>query len=145
MRSTIVLILSSFLFLVGCGNDSVSDNNSVDENLEEVTYCDCRDLQFDQPYNNFYLEEPREGFTGLCENLYANGKVSLSKEFKKGKVHGDVITYYENGQINEKKSFDMNFQVGNHYKYDTEGNLISQWRYERGQLVETIYPKALPE
>jgi len=135
-----------FLFFVpvslfcACSGEPADSSDMEGEVGEEVTYCDCKELQFDQPYNNFYLEKPRDGFTGLCENLYSNGLPSLSKNFKKGKVHGKVISYYENGQIDEEKEFDMNFQVNDHFKYDESGNLIFHYRYERGKLIESVYP-----
>lgn len=101
--------------------------------------CDCDDLLFDQSYNNFYQEVPREGYTGSCEKYYGNGQLALLKHFTNGKVDGEMRSYYENGQLNEEKFFDMNFQQGDFRKYNEEGKLIFHARFERGNQIETIY------
>lgn len=140
MHHSFVIILFS-IFIIACGEAENEPQDPIVE--EEVTYCDCNELAFDLPYNNFYLTEPREGFTGLCENYYGNGNLSLSKNFYKGKVHGDFITYFENGQVHESKEFDMSFQTGDHYIYTENGSLIYHAKYKWGKQTEIVFQAKL--
>lgn len=140
MRYGFLILL--FGLLMGACNGSGNNPDGTAENgdTSEVDYCDCNELAYDQAYNNFYLEKPRDGFTGLCESYFRGGKqLSLSKNFKDGKVHGEMITYYENGNIEEKKNFDMNFQSGDYYRYAEDGHLVFHVLYERGKQVKTLY------
>ncbi|NOQ73024.1 MAG: hypothetical protein GQ574_13525 [Crocinitomix sp.] len=125
------------LFMAACsGPEDDSDDIVVDA---EISYCDCKELAFDLPYNNFYLNEPRKGFTGLCENFYSNGELSLSKNFYKGKVHGDFTTYYESGNVQETKEFDMSFQSGDHFIYTEDGTLLYHAKYKWGKQTEVVF------
>jgi antitoxin component YwqK of YwqJK toxin-antitoxin module len=130
-----------FILVVGLFGAMMACNNSEEANelAEDAgTNCDCNDLQYDPGYNNFYMEKPRDGYTGKCETFHANGQLALTKNFKGGKVHGDMISYYENGQINEKKTFDKNFQTGEGLKYSEDGTLIFKARYDYGREMEII-------
>lgn len=128
-----------FLTLINC------NGSSTDENQEVSKACDCDDLLFDQTYNNFYEEVPREGYTGKCEKYYANGQLALLKHFTKGKVDGEMRSYYENGQLNEEKFFAMNFQQGDFRKYNEQGKLVFHAKFERGNQIETIYLEGISE
>jgi len=103
-----------------------------------ITECDCKELSYDPSYNAFYLEKPKDGFTGICKTYYKNGQVELNKSLKDGKTHGTVLSYYENGQLKSSKEFDMNLQIGKHMAYSEDGSLIFYGKYERGKLVEKI-------
>ena len=138
MRYSITLAL--VCLLMNSCNDAGNVADDTLESNETISYCDCNELVFDQSYNNFYLTEPRDGYTGSCEVFYPNGNVSLSKTFNKGKIHGNLIEYYENGDIREKKLFDMNFQTGDHYVYGEDGELVFHAIYKRGKLIETVFP-----
>ena len=126
-----------FPLFVACNGTETPED--IVSNEKEVDYCDCNELAFDQPYNNFYLEEARKGFTGLCEIFYANGNLSLSKHFTKGKVDGEMNQYFEDGTLMEQKFFDMNFQTGDHFRYDQQGELIFHVVYDYGKQIKTIY------
>ena len=127
------------LALLACNNGSQDNGNGqANSDSEEIHACDCRDLIFDEAYNSFYLEEPRKGFTGNCEELFPNGQVSLSKNFNEGKIHGKMINYYENGAVREEQEFDMNFQTGDHIKYAEDGRVIFHAVYERGRQKEIL-------
>ncbi|MFT5823639.1 MAG: hypothetical protein ACI8ZM_004901 [Crocinitomix sp.] len=137
MRQLSMFFFISF-FMASCNSGTEDDSDEVV--IDETTnYCDCNDLAFDLPYNNFYLTVPREGFTGLCENFYSNGNVALSKNFYKGKVHGDFSTYYESGTIKETKEFDMSFQSGEHFMYAEDGTLRYHAKYKWGKQIEIIF------
>lgn len=129
------------ILIVACAEAEQPEELIVDE---EVNYCDCNELAFDLPYNNFYLTEPREGFTGLCETFYSNGSLSLSKNFKTGKVHGDMTNYYESGAVQEIKSFDVSFQSGDHFYYTEDGTLLHHSKYKWGKQTEIIFPSNKP-
>lgn len=124
-----------FLGLAGCqsgGGEDVAQE-------ESDTLCDCNELSYDQPYNNFYLTTGREGFTGICEIYFPSGLVSTRKNFKNGKLNGETNLFHENGQLAEKKFFDMNLQTGDYLMYDSTGTLIYHGKYERGKHVETVF------
>jgi hypothetical protein len=122
-----ILVGSLFGVMMACNNSE--ETNELTEGV--VTNCDCNDLQYDPGYNNFYMEKPREGYTGKCELFHANGQLALSKNFKDGKVDA-------NGQIDEKKTFDKNFQTGEGLKYSEGGTLIFKALYDYGREMEII-------
>lgn len=131
------LLIIPTVFLFACGGSDESGEVS-EADTSRTDYCDCNDLAFDQSYNTFYIDNPREGFTGLCESYHSNGQLHISKHFKQGKVHGEMITYYANGKVNEKMSFDMNLQTGDFYQYAEDGHLKFHARFERGRHIETF-------
>ncbi len=135
------LITFSFLVLVACtSNGSDPNMQSADETNAAIdsTYCDCTELIFDQPYNHFWRFEKRKGFTGTCEEFYANGQVKITKHFVEGKLHGKVISYYDNGLIEEEKEFDMNFQTGEQITYTKKGEVKFHALYNRGQQTRVL-------
>ena len=136
--SRLSLVGTFLFFFTGC-NEATPEEEITTEEIE-VTNCDCNDLAFDQRYNNFYLEKPRNGYTGSCEIYFGNGNLSTVKHFEKGKLHGEMITYHENGQVAERKSFDKNLQTGDYFIYTESGELVSHSKFERGRFVETIFP-----
>ena len=133
------LFILQLTLIFSCGGSNGSGGENENEEGNDLEVCDCNDLVFDQAYNNFYLEVPREGFTGKCETYYGNGNLAMSKHFKGGKVHGELIKYYENGEVKEKKEFDLSFQNGDHYIYSKTGELLFHARYERGKQKEIIF------
>ncbi|UKN01284.1 hypothetical protein K6119_16265 [Paracrocinitomix mangrovi] len=119
-------------------NDSENQTSDIDS-----THCDCHELTFDEPYNHFYRFERRVGYTGNCQEYYADGSVKLDKNFVDGKVHGKMISYHENGQIHEDQEFDMNFQVGERIIYTKSGKVKFHALYKRGQQTDVL--EAHPE
>lgn len=132
------LFLGLFMLFEGCQTNP----NAGDTVAESVSLCDCNELSYDQPYNNFYLTAPRDGFTGICEIYYPNGVVSTRKNFKNGKLHGETSLFHENGELAEQKLFDMNLQTGDYFMYDEAGELTYHGKYERGRHVETVFQLA---
>ncbi|MCG8575030.1 MAG: hypothetical protein MI810_09125 [Flavobacteriales bacterium] len=134
--------LSTLLFLTLVACSEASDNENVIEEPEvDENYCSCSELVFDEPYNRFYLTERKKPFTGVCEEYYDNGQLSLKKEFKDGKNHGMAVSYYENGQIKEQKEFDTNFQVGEQINYTPDGDITYHALYKRGKQTEILVIK----
>ena len=135
--------LAITLFLIGCGESKTKPESIIeDENTAiDSNYCICSELIFDEPYNHFYRFEKREGFTGYCEEFYLDGKLKMTKNFVDGKLHGKMILYYDNGQIEEEKQFDMNFQTGEQITYTRKGEVKFHALYERGKQVKVLVSK----
>lgn len=133
MKKTFILSCL-FLIIAACSESEQKTVATVDENGT----CDCNDLAYDQAYNNFYEDEPRDGYTGNCKEYYANGELKLDKNFKEGKVHGDFTTYHENGLVSSRKVFDGGFQTDEQVDYSETGQIVFHALYERGNQLEII-------
>jgi antitoxin component YwqK of YwqJK toxin-antitoxin module len=133
----IFYVLSLILIFTACSEQKPNANQ--DEIIEDNNgTCDCNDLAHDLSYNNFYLTEPREGYTGNCKDYYANGQIKLDKNFKNGKVHGVYKTYHENGQESSVRQFDNGFQTGEQIDYSPNGEITFHATYERGNQIEIL-------
>lgn len=137
--------MSKYLLLVGltgilfsCGGETEMSEKERTEETETQTYCDCSELFFDEPYNRFYLDDPKEPFTGKCEGFHPNGELALEKNFKEGKVHGKMITYFDNGLKKDEREFEDNFQVGEQITRNRRGEIVYHALYERGKLKEIL-------
>ncbi|MBK9191116.1 MAG: hypothetical protein IPM77_06125 [Crocinitomicaceae bacterium] len=131
-----IIFVLTILIFASCGSSVTADDTNTE--VIDSTYCECSELTFDQPYNHFWRFERRKGFTGVCEEFYPDGKLKMTKPFQEGKIHGKLIMYYDNGQIEDQKEFDMNFQVGEQFTYTKKGELKYHARYKRGTL-DTIF------
>lgn len=125
--------LGLILIIFSCGGNT--------DNQNEDTFCDCKELSFDQPYNSYYLDAPRDGYTGTCKELNSQGNVVLEKNFKKGKLHGKYVSYYGNGQVEELKTFDMNLQAEQGYHFSPTGDTLFHGVFRYGRLIKTIFPR----
>ena len=133
----VIGILFGFSLLISC--NSQQEEVVVEETpLEDPATCDCSEIYFDQPYNQFYYSERNKGYTGTCESFYANGQKKEHKSFVEGKVHGKHFLYYDNGQIEEEKEFDMNFQIGEQIIYSKKGEVIYHALYKRGVQTQLL-------
>ena len=129
------------VILASCSNDQTSSSEVDNKPIKEPELCDCNELGFDKDYNNFFWITPRNGYTGTCELYFPDGKIKLQKHFKGGKVHGKMTSYYQNGQIEDVKEFDTNFQVGEQKTYREDGILKYHALYERGNQTKIlVYP-----
>ena len=135
MKLFFPLVLFSILIFSCSGSteSSEEDINEIDSN-----YCECNELTFDEAYNHFYRFERREPFTGLCEELYTDSTLKMSKNFVEGKVNGKMITYHENGQVHEEQMFDMNFHEGERIIFTKSGQVMFHAVYKRGKQVKVI-------
>ena len=115
----VIGILFGFSLLISC--NSQQEEVVVEETpLEDPATCDCSEIYFDQPYNQFYYSEKEH------------------KSFVEGKVHGKHFLYYDNGQIEEEKEFDMNFQIGEQIIYSKKGEVIYHALYKRGVQTQLL-------
>jgi antitoxin component YwqK of YwqJK toxin-antitoxin module len=65
----------------------------------------------------------------------------MRKHFVKGKVHGKLTTYYEDGQLADEKEYDTNLQIGEQKSYTKDGVLKYHALYERGKQIKIlVYP-----
>ena len=131
-----LIISGVFILLLSCGGNPEESGTAVTE--EDPTFCECTELFFDEPYNRFYLEDRQKPFSGECQDLHPNGEKKLVKHFKNGKVHGKMITYYDNGQVEDEREFEDNFQVGERIQYNRKGEVTYHALYERGKVTEIL-------
>lgn len=147
---TLLFLTIPFLLLTSCGNTPKTDPEPAEDLTVQTpidsNYCNCDELTLDQPYNHFWRFERRIGYTGVCEEFYPDGKLKTTKNLVDGKLHGKVLTYYENGRMREEKEFDMNFQTGEHILYTNTGEVKFHALYKRGTQTQILVNKPdLPE
>jgi hypothetical protein len=123
--------------MAGC-NSAEPEPNTTSAVVIKKSECNCQDLFLDDLYSHFYLEDRTKPYTGHCTGLDENGILSIEKEYVKGKLHGTVIKYYENGNIKEETEFDINFQHGESKKYDESGQLIFHREYHKGEFKRNL-------
>ena len=68
-------------------------------------------------------------FTGKTE-----GQIQAS--FKDGKLHGEDVTYYENGQLWFKHNYVNGEKHGEHVTYFENGQIYYKGNYVNGKLVD---------
>lgn len=61
-------------------------------------------------------------------------KILLTEEYLDGVLHGEKITYYENGKVTEKANYVQGKLQGETIFYDNNGTLIKSLNYENGEL-----------
>lgn len=134
------IVFLLFIGLIGCADATNKKSEQIEKesvSLED-TLCDCKELIYDNGYNTYYMDKPKDGYTGVCQTYFKNGQVELRKNLLRGKTNGFVFTYYENGALKSLKEYDMNLQVGDHFAYSEDGRLIFFGKYNRGRLIQTI-------
>ncbi|GAA4270858.1 toxin-antitoxin system YwqK family antitoxin [Aquimarina gracilis] len=67
---------------------------------------------------------------------YHNGsnKVMMTEEYKLGKLNGQQLTYFENGQLTEKTSFVDGKRQGERVMYSEKGTVLKEFKYDNDQL-----------
>jgi antitoxin component YwqK of YwqJK toxin-antitoxin module len=133
MKSLYTLVLS--LILISC-QDSIIPSELVE--IEQPTECDCNELILDHKYNRFYLSDRKKPFTGECKIMYSNGQIKTERNYFEGKYHGDVIDYYDNGQIEMITEYNNHFINGFQKSYTINGELVRHQTFKRSQLIETV-------
>lgn len=106
--------------------------------IEQPTNCDCNDLILDDKYNRFYLTDKKKPFSGQCIVLYQNGNKKLERNYIEGKYHGDVIDYYDNGQIEMIREYKNHFINGFEKIYSKSGQLIKHTIYKQSTVMEVL-------
>jgi antitoxin component YwqK of YwqJK toxin-antitoxin module len=140
LRSNIqvVAIVSSIFFFIAC-----APTKEEAASTQEVSYCECQELFFDDDYNYFYLNDRTLPFTGKCQEKNANEVVLVEKNFEKGKLTGDYLEFYDSGVLKNEWHFLNNRQHGNQKLYDEFGKLSHHSIYHKGELdsiVFSVYP-----
>lgn len=128
------------IFVVSISSCSNEDSAEFDEKDADLNKCDCSELQLDESYNHFFLEDRTKGYTGMCEELNKKGIVVLVKNFEKGKVQGEVIKYYSSGSVKSILHYDKNLQHGFQYELSENGDTLIKASFNRG-VQDSIYYK----
>ena len=128
-------LLSIVIFLMSCSEGETQ--NAVIE-IEQPTECDCLELILDTKYNRFYLTDKKKPFTGVCTSIYQNGNMKMERHYVEGKYHGDVIDYYDNGQIEMIREYKNHFINGFEKTYTKGGDLLKHSIYKQSTLMEVV-------
>ncbi len=68
---------------------------------------------------------------------YKSGSIKLEAEHSGSNFkHGNVISYYENGQMKERGNYNWNRKNGTFTTFDIEGSIISQILYNFGDVIK---------
>ncbi|MBN2481507.1 MAG: toxin-antitoxin system YwqK family antitoxin [Bacteroidales bacterium] len=92
----------------------------------------------------FYTPQGLKPFSGVCKIYYTH--TDLVKEefrFKNGRLHGASYSYYPNGNLVWKGSYQNGMMSGKWQKWDDDGNLIVEVHYINDVLdgpYLTMYP-----
>ena len=117
-----VLLLSSSLLIVGCGENSVENVNDLQERGDK-----------------FYLPNSKEPYTGTVKSVYSDlGKGWANTEYsgsvKDGIWHGDYIRFCKNKQVEEKGEYEDGKKVGEWEYYHCNGQLSNKVTYKDGEM-----------
>ena len=119
---------SILYFLNQCQTKNESSN--ITENS-----CHCNDLVYDELYNYFFIEDRTSPYNGKCMEYFESGEVSLEKNFKDGKMHGDMLRFRKNGIRKSLVEFKFNFIDGKAIFYNLQGEDSIIHQYRRGKLI----------
>ncbi|MDH7447017.1 toxin-antitoxin system YwqK family antitoxin [Aquimarina sp. 2201CG14-23] len=61
-------------------------------------------------------------------------KIMMTEEYQSGKLHGEQLTYFENGQLTEKTTYINDKKEGKRVVYSEDGIIIKEFTYENDQL-----------
>jgi antitoxin component YwqK of YwqJK toxin-antitoxin module len=126
-----LILISAILWTIAC--NETADKASI--TIKNEAYCNCNDLIYDELYNHFYIDERNKPYTGICYERYESKKIKLTKEFKEGKLHGNMIRFKEDSTKISFVVFKKNFIHGKAIFYDSMGNDSIVQTYKRGALV----------
>ena len=121
------LMCFALLLLNSCGTDDAA-------NVEEK-FCDCEMLTLDNLQNHFYLDDPKEPYTGICKTFYSNGQIKQERQLVKGKNNGYFKNYSISGVLLEEGGFLDNRHHGRFKYYDDQGKLTLEIEYANGFAV----------
>ncbi|WP_346862339.1 toxin-antitoxin system YwqK family antitoxin [uncultured Draconibacterium sp.] len=74
-----------------------------------------------------------EKFTGTYLDFYSENVIKSEVKIKKGEKHGKTTIYFENGHVNEIRSYKHNLMHGKWVMYNEHGIKISIARYKNGK------------
>lgn len=99
-----------------------------------------------------FLDKDVQEPIGLLENFYLNGKLKTQRTYSAGRMIGEYLEYYENGQLDTYKLLDNSGQVEEerYYKEDGTDSVVENPEFPGGInamyrfLSENIrYPRSL--
>jgi antitoxin component YwqK of YwqJK toxin-antitoxin module len=128
------------LLALSCA-EVIDENPIAEVPVPEPTECGCDDLIMDAKYNWYYLNDRKIPFEGTCTNVNLDGVKMLERHYTTGKVHGNVIEWFSNGQMKLTMEFDMNMQTGEMKEWDDLGVLEYHASYDYGKLDSLIYKR----
>tara|TARA_B100000989_G_C19170678_1_gene315339 strand:+ start:22 stop:462 length:441 start_codon:yes stop_codon:yes gene_type:complete len=135
------------LTFYGCINDSKEIPACNFEVQNGLTYTDGRLLggKCNVFYNDTLLWKTRTYKKGkLVEEIgyYFDGSIEYVGKEKDGKIDGDFISYYPNGQVSIEGELDMGKYIDEWKYYDDDGTLNKTLKYNSsGQMIDSIYHK----
>ena len=141
--------LLSILILIffGCENNSkeiLPCNFSVDNGLTYVDgklYTGTCNFMF----NDTLLIKTRtykRGKTIEEISYYNDGSIEYIGKQKDGVIHGDFVSYYNNGTKSIEGELDMGQYIGEWNYWDDDGSLNKTLNYDKqGNIIDTIYHK----
>lgn len=127
----VVLVFLSLSLVIGCNQEKV-DNSNVEESQREVDYSKVNE----RSDSLFYVDDEDEPFTGISISYYENGQIIRGKtKYKEGRIHGESIGYYRNGEIMFKANYKDGEKHGEYIFYSKDGEVELKEKYEGGELV----------
>jgi antitoxin component YwqK of YwqJK toxin-antitoxin module len=135
-KKTILKIATFVLTVISV---SCSSGEQENDQPEEIDFCSCAELFFDDDYNHFYLNNRTEPFTGKCQETNSGGVVVLEKNFEKGKLTGKYLEFYDNGTPKHEWNFLNNRQHGEQKLFKEDGSLSHHSIYSKGELDSIVF------
>jgi len=86
----------------------------------------------------FYEKDSYKPFSGKCIVLYNNTQIIKTQfTFRNGRLNGETITWYKNGQIRRKGNYCKGLISGRWAFFDEQGNRIIEANYKKNDLNGT--------
>jgi len=115
---------------------SACTNQSGEVVVNEPDTCDCKSLNLDRGYNRFYLNDKKKPYTGTCE-VIENGILKSKRQLVEGKYDGELIDFYDNGEVKMTMQYKKHFINGDVKRYSKDGKLVGHTVYKQSRLIET--------
>jgi antitoxin component YwqK of YwqJK toxin-antitoxin module len=86
----------------------------------------------------FYEKDSYKPFSGKCTVLYNNTQIVKTQfTFRNGRLNGETITWYKNGQIRRKGNYCKGMISGRWIFFDEQGNRTIEANYKKDDLNGT--------
>lgn len=113
---------------------------SVSWAQSDTTYYDANWSETNKAAAIFYRPEPKQEGDGYrIQDFYLSGAIQMSAISLQSDVDlfdGEVIWYYESGQIEQKGNYQKGSIQGSYIYYDEDGAILADGVYEDGQPYE---------
>lgn len=138
----ILWLISLVVFVLSCGSKNEVDFQQLDISYdgEKAVY-----LVNDKPFTGIAIEEyPSRLIKHHIENgfeikelgFYPTGEKEREFLMKEGLKHGKCMLWYKDGTIQVEENYVDGHLDGLVKRYEFDGSLIEEKKYEKGQLVE---------